>query len=65
MYLILPTEEAMKRNAQEAKVRRCDGSTLYWWAMIDVDDENTALCVEDGNGLTDSELNKCVQNLPE
>jgi hypothetical protein len=63
MYLILPKEEALARNNQEAISRNCVSPTLYWWHMI-VGDELTAIDVEDGDGLTGEEALECVGELP-
>ena len=63
MYLILPKEEALARNNQEAISRNCVSPTLYWWHMIEGVGQ-TALDVEDGKGLTDDEKKECVKELP-
>lgn len=63
MYLILPTEQAEARNAQEAQNRNCGDVTSKWWSEITVDGE-TALVVT-ADGLTPEELAMCVEVLPE
>lgn len=64
MYLILPNKQATKRNQTEATKRGCRGNTNEWWNYYTADDL-TALCVQDGDGLTDDELAQCVDELPD
>lgn len=63
MYLILPTEQAEARNAQEAQNRNCGDVTTKWWSEVTIEGE-TALNVGDGNGLTELELTQTVNELP-
>ena len=63
MYLIITTEQAEQRNRQEATSRGCSGVTVKWWSEITIEGE-TALNVGDGEGLTEEELNQCVEELP-
>ena len=67
MYLIFANKnEADTRNITEA-VKRGHGmiSTNRVWAMTELDDGRVALNVEDGEGLTDAELEMCVDELPQ
>jgi hypothetical protein len=64
MWLILSNTEAEKRNTLEATNHGCKGVTKYWWPFI-VNGENTAINVGDGKYLNDTELSKCVSQLPE
>ena len=68
MYLILTHKEAEERNIQGGneiglKGTR-GGSTFYRWEMIVMDNE-TALDVGNGNGLTSEELGQCVNDIDE
>lgn len=65
MYLILPTEEAKERNALEALKRGCKHPTTAWWSTSQINNNMAALHVMDGDGLTDSELEMCVDELPQ
>jgi len=64
MYLILESIEANNRNVAEAIRRNCDMvNTRKWWREIELEDGRVALDVEDGEGLTDAELETCVDEL--
>lgn len=63
MYLILPKEEALARNNQEAISRGCESPTIYWWASTELADGTIALHVGDGDGLTEDELKMCVTTI--
>ncbi len=67
MYLILPSKEAEKRNCDEAKKRGCESdSTVCWWDCVaSSDGKNVALIVDEGDGLTEEELEQCVKVLEE
>lgn len=67
MYLIFANKnEADVRNITEAVKRGHDMiSTNRVWSMIELEDGSVALDVGDGEGLTDSELGMCVEELPE
>lgn len=67
MYLILENNEAKERNRNagiEIGLKgEAGGSTLYRWQMIGINETTTALNVEDGDGLTEDELKKCVEKI--
>lgn len=65
MYLIFANKnEADLRNIAEAVKRGCDMvNTNRAWSMIELEDGRVALNVEDGEGLTDDELSRCVNEL--
>lgn len=67
MYLIFANKnEADTRNITEAVKRGNDMiSTNRVWSMIELEDGRVALDVQDGEGLTDSELEMCVDELPQ
>ena len=67
MYLIFTNKnEADIRNIAEAVKRGCDMiNTNRVWSMIELEDGRVALDVQDGEGLTDSELEMCVDELPQ
>lgn len=67
MYLIFNNiNEADTRNITEAVKRGHDMiSTNRVWSMIELEDGRVALDVQDGEGLTDSELEMCVDELPQ
>jgi hypothetical protein len=64
MYLILSHTEAEKLNISQGKEVNLKGTSVYRWLAIK-GDSKTALDVEDGEGLTDDEINKCVEVLPD
>ena len=68
MYLIFETEqEAKERNVIEAVRRKHDLSTTneVWSRISSIESgERNILNVEDGEGLSSSELAKCVEVLP-
>lgn len=64
MYLILPKEEALVRNNQEAIKRGCTPPTVFWWSWDQLTPDTVWMSVGDGDGLTEEELNMCVENLP-
>jgi len=64
MILILDREEGLERNKAEALNRGCSSPTLFWWSWIDLDANNIALNVGDGNGLSEAELSQCVSEMP-
>lgn len=63
-YLILPKDEALARNNQEAIKRGCQAPTIYWWSWGYINSDTIWLSVEDGDGLTPDELNSLVDELP-
>ncbi len=62
MWLILSTKEANELNQQQAVKRGCK-IVRYWWRSKTFDG-NTALDVEDGDGLAEDYLSQCVKELP-
>jgi len=65
MHLILPTSEANARNSQEATKQGWNvPNAKYWSGVLNEDGSLCALNVLDGNGLTESELADCVNELP-
>ncbi len=62
MYLILSIEEADERNIKEAQKRHCKRTKRWWYS--ESTEKETALFVGDGDGLTKTELKKCVKELP-
>ena len=65
MYLILTTGKAEKRNKAEAKKLGWEVPGAKVWGESFSDKGNhCALDVKSGEGLTDSELEKCVKELP-
>jgi len=67
MYLIFANKnEADIRNIAEAVKRGCDMvNTNRVWSMIELEDGRVALDVGDGEGLTDAELEMCIDELPQ
>jgi len=67
MYLTFQNKnEADMRNIVEAVKRGNDMiSTDRVWSMIELEDGRVALNVGDGEGLTDAELEMCVEELPQ
>ena len=66
MYLIfLNKNEANIRNITEAVKRGCDmvNTNRVWSVAKEYEDGKIALNVEDGEGLTDDELSRCVNEL--
>lgn len=67
MYLILPHKEAKERNIQgglDVGLKgTVGGATKYRWGMGVYDDDNSYLDVGDGEGLTNEELNNCIETL--
>ena len=60
-YLVFNTREAaLQRNAQEAQLRGCLGTTLYWWITRDTKAGKWALCIPDNEhgSLTPSEVSE-------
>lgn len=64
MYMIFENrEDAETRNKFEAFKRGCQPPTVYWWRMIHLSDGRVALCVENGDGLSDAETLQCVESI--
>lgn len=63
-YLILPKNDAEKRNREEAKKRGCK-TTLYWWRTVEIDSYTTAIELDNNSGLSEDELKSLVESLPE
>jgi len=63
MYLILNIEEALIRNRKAAVDVGWNVPDGQRWSYI-IHGEECALDVEDGEGLTEIEIEQCVQQLP-
>ena len=63
MYLILGHKEAETFNLQAGKDIGVKGTSTKRWAIIK-GDKQTALNVENCDGLTDDEKSQCVDSLP-
>jgi len=65
MYLQFKTkQEAEERSLIEAMRRGCDLVTSkYWWTTPIPFEDIYVIDVEDGNGLTEDELARCIEDL--
>lgn len=56
--------EADERNKFEAFKRGCQPPTLYWWKRAELNEETGKweMDVGDGDGLTEDELTRVIQN---
>lgn len=63
MFLVLKTDEAEIRNRKEAINLGLNPPTLYKWKQIKINENQTALDVRDGEGLTDAEIAQCVETI--
>jgi len=62
MLLPFETKEAAdERNKFEAFKRGCQPPTIYWWSNPIEHNEKWCLNVGDGEGLTQEELNRCIE----
>ena len=65
MILPFETKEAAdERNRFEAFKRGCQPPTIYWWKYPIEINGKRYLDVGDGDGLTQEEINRCVDELP-
>lgn len=63
MYMILPKKEASARNIQAAIDAGWKVPNGKIWVEIELPEGMVALYVKDGKGLTDEELERCVDTL--
>jgi len=63
MYLILSHTKATTRNLKAGQDINVKGTSTKRWAIIK-GDKQTALNVENCDGLTDDEKSQCVDSLP-
>lgn len=64
MILVFDTQAAAEeRNKFEAFKRGCQPPTIYWWkrATLNEDTGKWELDVGDGDGLTDEELARAIE----
>ena len=56
-------EQAGERNKFEAFKRGCQPPTIYWWSRATFNEETGKwdIEVEDGDGLTDEELQRVIE----